>query len=43
MRDNPANLNTLNFLIELYEKNKNYLEAINTIFRLLTTIMIILI
>ena len=37
LRDNPANLNTLNFLIELYEKNKNYLEAINTIFRLLTT------
>lgn len=37
LRDNPANLDTLKFLVELYEKNENYLEAINTIFRLLTT------
>ena len=37
LNNNPANLDTLNFLIDLYERDKSYIEAINTIFRVLTT------
>jgi len=33
---NPANLDTLVFLIDLYERDKSYIEAINTIFRVLS-------
>ena len=36
LNDNPANLDTLVFLINLYEREKSYIEAINTIFRVLS-------
>lgn len=36
LNDNPANLDTLVFLIDLYERDKSYIEAINTIFRVLS-------
>ena len=36
LNDNPANLDTLVFLINLYEKDESYIEAINTIFRVLS-------
>ena len=36
LSDNPANLATLVFLIDLYERNESYVEAINTIFRVLS-------
>ena len=36
LNDNPANLDTLVFLIDLYERDKRYIEAINTIFRVLS-------
>lgn len=36
LNNNPANLDTLVFLIDLYERDKSYIEAINTIFRVLS-------
>ena len=36
LNDNPANLDTLVFLINLYEREESYIEAINTIFRVLS-------
>ena len=36
LNDNPANLDTLVFLIDLYERDESYIEAINTIFRVLS-------